>query len=85
MVTWQTGEPIFIKVDPHQDGIITCVIHELLHIALFQTLVAFNDGDLEEPIIEAIEHYLYQSLTPRQHRWWRQAIHQKLGERKEPT
>jgi hypothetical protein len=79
-VTWGSGEPTIIKVDPAQDGIITCVIHELLHIALANDLKAFDDTDLEEPIIEMLESILYQSLTSRQHKWWRRIITTKLGE-----
>lgn len=77
-VTWGSSEPTIIKVDPTQDGIITCVLHELLHIALLESLDRFTDTDLEETIIEALERRLYYSLTVRQHKWWRQAIHKKL-------
>src|SRR5262245_57804085 len=62
-VQWGSHEPTIIKVDAHQSGIITCVLHELIHVALRSVLEPFDNTDLEEPIVEAIEAHLYQSLT----------------------
>ena len=77
-IAWPSNEPVVLKVDPAQAGIITCVIHELLHLVLIKDLEPFDDTELEEPIIEAIEATLYSSLTSRQHGWWRKAIKSKL-------
>lgn len=77
-IKWDSDAPIVVKVDPDQDGIITCVIHELLHFALSDCLGPFDGTDLEEPIILALERHLYSSLTPRQLSGWRRAIRRKL-------
>ena len=66
-------------VDPQQIGLLTGTIHELLHVALHETLVAFDDNVAEE-IISALEAVLVDriSLSKRRVAWWRKAISGKL-------
>jgi hypothetical protein len=68
-----------MRVDPHQTGLLTGVVHELLHVALSETLAAF-DEDLSEEIICALEVRLTTriSLSKRRVAWWRKAITGKL-------
>jgi hypothetical protein len=68
-----------IRVDSHEVGLRTGVIHELLHPVLDGTLDPF-DNELAEEIICAFEARLNTriSLSKRRVEWWRKSINGKL-------
>ena len=68
-----------MRVDPHEVGLRTGVVHELLHVALNETLIAF-DEDMAEEIICAFEARLNKRISTSKRRvaWWRTAVSSKL-------
>lgn len=68
-----------MRVDPHEVGLRTGTIHELIHVALNESLAGFDD-DMAEEIICAFEVRLNTriSLSKRRVAWWRKAISGKL-------
>lgn len=72
-----------MRVDPHEVGLRTGVVHELLHVALNETLERF-DEDMAEEIICAFELRLNKriALSKRRVAWWRAAINGKLPKRR---
>lgn len=80
---WDKQRDIFVAVDPDREGLVRCVIHELLHVALESDLMSRFVYDLEEPMIDSLETLIYQkdiALKPRVMNRWRRAIREKLGE-----
>jgi hypothetical protein len=75
-------QDIKISVDPRRNGIVSCVIHELLHIYMRQglsidKLLAY---DMEEQAILTWEAHLYNYIHPRPEllESWERAIKRKL-------
>jgi hypothetical protein len=68
-----------MRVDPHKVGLRTGTIHELMHVALNDTLADF-DEDLSEEIICAFETRMNTRISESKRRiaWWRKAISGKL-------
>lgn len=70
---------IVITVDPDQGGLIECVLHELLHIVLDQTINASFNSTLEERMIKALEQELFVKTINKGHlRRWRKLVNEKL-------
>ena len=71
---------MLMTVDIHRDGLISAVIHELLHPALDAELQPW--GKLEEVVVLAVEEYIYGRIerNPAKVERWRAAIQAKLGE-----
>ena len=76
------GDRPKIRVDSHQIGVRTAVIHELLHVVLDEDLIRFEP--VEEVLIEALEAAVNKRISGSRRRvaWWRNAIDRKLRIRK---
>lgn len=72
-----------MRVDPHEVGLRTGTVHELLHVALNETLAAF-DEHLAEEVVCAFEARLNARISNSKRRvaWWRRAINGKLPRRR---
>lgn len=70
---------ITIYVDEHQVGLVSSVIHELLHIAAEHELKLF-DNEIEEWTVNGWETGLYKHIenSPSQLAWWRREIERRL-------
>jgi hypothetical protein len=88
--TWETNpetkQPFNIRlvVDPRRDGIVACVIHELLHVYMDQHLNIRQllTPEMEEYAVLAWEKQLYNHLHPRHDmiESWSRSIDRKLKE-----
>jgi hypothetical protein len=79
-VHWEgNGERARIKLDPMQVSWLRAVIHELLHLELYEELKSY--GDMEEAIVEALESHLCDRIEGSRRRlsWWHGAISAKAG------
>lgn len=78
VVFWQ-GKHISIKVDNYQTGLVTAIIHELLHIEIEEAITYFS-LDLQEVIIAALENTLMSDVGKSTIKmdWWKTAIQKKI-------
>lgn len=76
---YKQGENIHIRCDIHKDGLITSVIHELIHIALEKEMQPFT-YTIEEWMVAGIEREMFAhiSKSPAQIRWWRKHIQARI-------
>ena len=69
-------------MDPHKEGQIRCVLHELLHVVFRDMFEGICEYEIEEPAILAWENVItdYVKKAPSRVRAWRMAIDHKLSE-----
>lgn len=72
---------ITIYVDDGQVGIVSSVIHELLHIAEEAELKATSDDMVEEWTVDGHERGLYKHISKSRSQlaWWRKAIERRMA------
>ena len=85
-VDWENVSPpsrVRIVVDHDQDGRIRCIIHELLHLVLYDIMEQNFNTELQETAIDAWEKLLWEnvSFSPQKLGSWRRAIAKKLEHR----
>ncbi len=82
---WEEGSLIVsMRIDPAQGGYVPLVIHELLHVVLYDLIGSKFDRDTEETIINGLEHEICNHhLSQAQYREWRKIIEAKLAESRE--
>lgn len=79
----QEGDTLHIKIraDVDRDGLIPCVIHELIHIVLEKEFALWGvDNNIEEAMASGLEDMIWNEIKDNHRRvnWWRKAINAKL-------
>lgn len=71
-----------IKVDKNVDDHLQFVIHELIHVAFYETFLWRVDETLEEVMVEALDRHFYTYICSKKSRRerWRQVIERKFSE-----
>lgn len=83
LVEWDELFPptnIRVKVDANAGQYIASVVHELLHVILYETFLGRVGATLEEVCIVALEHYItaYIMKSPARVAKWTALIESKL-------
>lgn len=82
--TWHwEGEALYLKIraDVDRDGLIPCVIHELVHVAMEGFFEQWRlDHNMEEAMVVGVSEMIWNSMKdkPRIINRWRKAINAKL-------
>lgn len=89
LVTWDELFPptnIRIKVDANAGQHIASVVHELLHVTLYETFLGRLGATLEEVCVVALENYLnaYIMKSPARIARWTALIESKLPQIDDP-
>jgi hypothetical protein len=72
--------PHQIKFDPLRGAVMDSIVHELIHVVWNDQIEPW--GDLEEPIVAAIEQEIVRFINRSERRveWWRARIHDATSE-----
>jgi transposase len=76
---WVRGEgPIKLTIDYYRMGIVRGVLHELLHVVLYDSLKSLGNT-IEEWTIKKIEEKLWLEMTKEDLARWRTILKRKIG------